>query len=207
MTISDEILTTMPAEPLAAIAERVTDGDVLLCAATDLGSRLISWSTRSRWTHVALAYRWESLARIMVFESVHTRGVHAVPIETFVKRTSGGVTPYPGSIILARHEDFQTCIDADPAAKKRLGDFAVDRFGDPFATQEIVKIALRIMLGRAKRPLPPILAPDNEFICSEYVAKCLQQVGIEVRWDAVGFLAPEDFARDPKIHAVACFQT
>lgn len=207
MTISDEVLTTMPAEPLAAIEDRIADGDILLCAATDWGSRLISWSTQSRWSHVALAYRWDSLARIMAFESVHTRGVQAVPIAAFIKRTSSGVTPYPGSIILARHDDFQTRIDADPAAKKRLGDFAVDRFGDPFATREIVKIALRVMLGRAKRPLPPILAPDNEFICSEYVAKCLQQVGIEVRWDAVGFLAPEDFARDPKIHAVARFQT
>ena len=207
MTISENILTTMPAEPLAAIADRITDGDILLCAATDFGSRLISWSTRSRWSHVALAYRWESLARIMAFESVHTRGVQAVPIAAFIKRTSSGITPYPGSIILARHEDFGARIDADPTAKKRLGDFAVDRFGDPFATHEIVKIAMRVMLGRARRPLPPILAPDNEFICSEYVAKCLQQAGIEVRWDANGFLAPGDFARDPKIHAIARFQT
>lgn len=207
MAISDDIFMTLPAEPLADIAERIRDGDILLCSATDLGSRLISWTTRSRWTHVALAYRWESLQRIMAFESVHTRGVQAVPITAFIKRTSSGVTPYPGSIILARHDDFQHCIDVDHAAKKRLGDFAVDRFGDPFATSEIIKIALRVMLGRARRPLPSPLAPDDEFICSEYVAKCLEQVGIRISWDAKGFLAPGDFAKDPKIHAVARFQT
>src|SRR5690348_14454451 len=127
MAISDDVLTTLPAEPLAAIEERIRDGDILLCAATDLGSRLISWTTRSRWSHVALAYRWDSLERIMAFESVHTRGVQAVPITAFVRRTSSGVTPYPGDIILARHDDFQPCISADRTAKKRLGDFAVDR--------------------------------------------------------------------------------
>ena len=68
-------------------------------------------------------------------------------------------------------------------------------------------LGLGLMLGRPTPPLPPILAPDDEFICSEYVAKCLQQVGIAIRWDANGFLAPGDFATDPKIHAIARFET
>src|SRR4051794_2762342 len=103
VTIGHDIFETMPAEDLAAIEPRVLDGDILMCAATDLGSRVISWSTRSRWTHVALAYRWPSLGRIMAFESVHTIGVRAIPLATFIERTSSGVAPYPGKIILARH--------------------------------------------------------------------------------------------------------
>ena len=208
MAISDDILTKLEPEPLDKIAHRIRDGDILLCAATDMGSRLISWSTRSQWTHIALAYRWPSLGRIMAFESVHTIGVRAVPLAKFIKRTSSGVTPYPGKIVLARHEDFAAIKRGDKTnAMRRLGDFAVDRFGDPFASAEILKITARIMLGRTKTRTPKHLAPKNEFICSEYVAKCFEAVGIGVAWDGAGFVAPADFARDPKIHAIARFRT
>ncbi|MFI4972979.1 MAG: hypothetical protein ACHP84_00400 [Caulobacterales bacterium] len=207
MAISDDVLSTMRAQPLHEVSALIEDGDILLCAASDLGSRLISWSTRSRWSHVALAYRWDSLGRVMAFESVHTIGVRAVPIAAFIKRTSSGVTPYPGHILLARHEDFQRHIHANPEATMRMGDFAVDRFGDPFASGEILKIATRVMFGRTKLKTPPALAPDDEFICSEYVAECLRQVGIEIPWDGRGFIAPRDIAADPKVQAVGLFQT
>ncbi len=208
MTISDDVLTSLPPLPLCQIEHRVRDGDVLLCSATDMGSRLISWSTRSQWTHIAIAYRWPSLGRIMAFESVHTIGVRAVPLAKFIQRTSSGVTPYPGKIILARHEDFAAKRRGDKTdAIRRLGDFAVDRFGDPFASGEILKIAARIMLGRTRIKTPKPLAPHDEFICSEYVAKCFEILGIHIAWDGAGFIAPADFARDPKMHAVARFKT
>lgn len=208
MTISDDVLTKLKAEPLETIARKVRDGDVLLCAATDAGSRLIGWSTRSRWTHIALAYRWPSLGRVMAFESVHTIGVRAVPLASFIKRTSNGVTPYPGKIILARHEDFVGKKGGqDGDAMRKLGDFAVDRFGDPFASSEILKIGARILLGRTKTRTPKRLEPKDEYICSEYVAKCFEIVGIDIAWDGAGFVAPADFARDPKMHAVARFKT
>ncbi|HEV7158184.1 MAG TPA: hypothetical protein VGN38_07500 [Caulobacteraceae bacterium] len=207
MAIGDDVLTTLPAESLPAISDRIQDGDILLCAATDMGSRLISWATRSPWTHVALAYRWPSLGRLMAFESVHTLGVRAAPLSMFIKRTSSGVTPYPGKIILARHRDFQNHLAADPGAMRRLGDFAVDRFGDPFASGEVLKIAARILFGRTRLRTPAALAPDDEFICSEYVAKCLEQVGIRIPWDGRGFIAPGDFASAPEVEAIARFQT
>lgn len=208
MAISDDVLTTLPPQSLDSISRRVRDGDVLLCAADDLGSRLISWSTRSQWTHIAIAYRWPSLGRIMALESVHTMGVRAVPLAKFIKRTSSGVTPYPGKIILARHEDFPGKQRGDHAeAMRRLGDFAVDRFGDPFASGEILKIAARIMLGRTRTKTPGPLAPHDEFICSEYVAKCFEVIGIDIAWNGAGFIAPADFARDPKMQAIARFRT
>ena len=90
---------------------------------------------------------------------------------------------------------------------RRLGDFAVDRFGDPFASGEILKIAARIILGRTRVKMPKRLAPHDEFICSEYVAKCFETLGIHIAWDGASFIAPADFARDPKVHAVARFKT
>lgn len=50
-----------------------------------------------------------------------------------------------------------------------------------------------------------MLAPDGEFICSEYVAKCFEEVGILIPWDGAGYWAPGDIAADPKVEAVAQF--
>ncbi len=207
MAIEDDVLNR-PAEPLGAISRRVRDGDLLLCAGNDAFSRLIGWATKSPWTHVAIAYRWPSLRRIMVFEAVQQLGVRTVPLETFIRQSSTGTTPYPGKIILARHEDFNTSRGArGSAAEKQFADFAIDRFGDPFAAAEIFKIALRITLGRLQREMPKFMAPGDEFICSEYVAKCFERIAIKVPWDGLGFIAPADFARDPKVKAIARIRT
>ena len=96
----------MKPEPFGAVSRRVRDGDILLCSGNDPFSRLISWSTKSPWTHVALAYRWPALGRIMVFESVQQLGVRTVPLSKFISQSSTGQKPYPGKIILARHEDY-----------------------------------------------------------------------------------------------------
>jgi hypothetical protein len=55
--------------------------------------------------------------------------------------------------------------------------------------------------------MPLAMSARNEFICSEYVARCFQTIGIEIAWDGLGFIAPGDFALDPKIDAVAQFKT
>ena len=208
MAIEDNVLTKLKPEPLDAIKGRIRDGDILLCSGNDPFSKLIGWSTKSPWTHVALAYRWPALGRVMVFESVQKIGVRTVPLATFVSQSSTGQKPYPGKIILARHDEY-----ADnggkhgSAAMKRLADFAVDRFGDPFAPGEIIKIGLRIIAGSLNREMPKSLGPKDEFICSEYVAKCFDAVGIKVPWDGLGFIAPSDFAKDPNVRAIAQFKT
>ena len=58
MAIDPRALDEMPAESLDDIAPKMRDGDLLLCSATDPFSRLISWSTKSPWTHVGFAWRW-----------------------------------------------------------------------------------------------------------------------------------------------------
>jgi hypothetical protein len=208
MAIPNDVLKTLKPEPLGDVARRVRDGDILLCSATDPFSRLIKWATKSPWSHVALAYRWRSVGRIMVFEAVQQLGVRCVPLERFISESSTGQKPYPGKIILARHEDY-----ADQggkpggAAMQRLAEAAVDRFGDRFAPGEILKIAARITFGRSGRTTPTFLGPRDEFICSEYAAKCLEAVGVEIGWDGRGFIAPASFANDPKVKAIAQFRT
>ncbi|MHB8527998.1 MAG: hypothetical protein ACYC8V_00620 [Caulobacteraceae bacterium] len=206
MAISDDVLTTLAPEPLERISRKVRDGDILLCSAHDPFSRLIGWSTKSPWTHVAFAWRWPGLKRIMAFECVQRIGVRTVPLVRFISQTSSGAHPYPGKIVLARHEDFAER-KKGMKAMTRLADYAADRIGDRFSNGEVVKIATRIIVGRLDRRMPRSLGPDDEFICSEYVARCFEAIGIQIQWDGLGFIAPADFALDPKIAAVARFRT
>jgi hypothetical protein len=208
MAIEDDVLVHMKPEPFGTISRRVRDGDLLLCAGNDPFSPLIGWATKSPWTHVAIAYRWPGLGRIMAFEAVQSLGVRTVPLQSFIRQSSTGQKPYPGKIILARHEDFAASRGANTSDEARhFADFAVDRFGDPFAPGEIAKIALRITLGRLNREMPKFMGSKKAFICSEYAAKCFERVGIRIPWDGLGFIAPADFANDPKINAVGRFRT
>lgn len=208
MAIDNNILATLKAEPLDAVTRRIRDGDILLCSCTEPFSKLIRWATKSPWSHIALAYRWPGIGQIMVFEAVQRIGVRTVPLKTFISQGSGGQRPFPGKILLARHADYaEKGGDHGSASMKRLAHFAVERLGYPFAPGEILKIAARVAAGRLGRDMPKMLGPKNEFICSEYVAKCYDAVGINIPWDGRGFIAPSTFASDPKVRAIAQIKT
>ena len=202
MAIDNDVLTKLPAETLKTIAPKIRNGDLLLCSATDPFSRLIGWSTKSPWTHVAIAWRWPELERIVAFECVQRIGVHAVSMERFISQTSSGAHPYPGKIVLARHDDIAAKKDLTPMA-----DFGVDAMGDRFSSGEILKIATRVFVGRFDRHMPKALGAKDEFICSEYVDRCYRKVGVKIGWDGRGFIAPADFAQDPKVQVVGRFKT
>lgn len=205
MAIDPDVLKTLKPQPYAALREQVRDGDLLLCSATDGFSRLIRWATKSPWSHVAMAYRLDAIDRVLVLECVEKIGVRAVPLSTFLTRTSEGVHPYPGQILLARHGAMAAKSRQKPWTK--MAAFAFERLGDRFSGAEIARIGLRIALGRLNRRTPPSLGPRDAYICSEYVARCFKTVGVEIPWDGLGFVAPADIANDPRVEAVGLFKT
>ncbi|HXA39449.1 MAG TPA: hypothetical protein VNW53_10645 [Phenylobacterium sp.] len=205
MAIQPDVLQTLKPQPYDSIREVVRDGDLLLCSANDGFSRLIRWATRSPWSQLGIAFRLEEVDRVLVLECVEKIGVRAVPLSTFISRTSSGVHPYPGKILLARHGAMAAKTRRKPW--KKMAAFAFQRLGDRFSQAETFKIALRIAVSRFGRRLHPSLGPKDEFICSEYVARCLKAVGVEVPWDGLGFVAPSDIANDPRVEAVAQIRT
>ena len=164
MAVPDDILHTL--KPLAYAKARalVRDGDLMLCSAHDPYSRLIRWATKSPWSHVGIAFHIGAIDRVMVLECVAKQGVRTVPLSSFITRTSSGVTPYPGHILLARHAG----IDGRSATRRlrEMAEFGFDRLGDRFAQGEMAKIMLRIGLefpwdGRGFiAPADIALAPD-----------------------------------------------
>ena len=203
MAIPDTVLKTFPPRPYAEVRALVRDGDILLCQGRDPFSRLIRWSTESAWSHIALAFRIAGLDRVVVVEAVERIGVRCVALSDFVSRDSSGASPYPGKIFLARHAGLSG--DAEDFKVQALGRFAFDRLGSRFAAGEITKIVLRIAAARlmGDRKTPRMLLPDDEFICSEFVAGAYRAAGLTIPWDGLGFIAPADFANDPHLQPVA----
>src|SRR5579871_3856759 len=205
MAVPADALQQFKPQPYKAVRAMVRDADLLLCSTSHAFARLIRWSTRSPWSHVAMAFRLEEIDRVIVLECVEKIGVRAVAFSNFVRKSPFGREPYPGRILLARHAGMGAKSRQKPL--RRMAAFAFDRLGDRFSQAEMAKIALRIVLGRFNVKLHPSLGPNDEFICSEYVAKAFQEVGIEFPWDGCGFIAPSDIAADPKVTAIAQVQT
>jgi hypothetical protein len=205
MTIRDDALSTFPPQPYGDVRPTVRTGDIFLCSGDDSFSRAIRAATKSPWSHVALALRLDDIDRVMVLESVAKLGVRTVPVSSFISQTSSGRKPFPGRILLARHSAFATSVQRPDIV--RMADFAVDRFGAPFATKEIIKIGLRVAMGFFAVKMPAMLVSDDEFICSEYAERCYEQVGVRIPWDGLGFIAPSDFAAAPEVEALAQIQT
>ena len=199
MAIPDDALRTLPALDAADIEARICDGDLLLCSGHHAFSKLIRWATQSPWSHVAMAMRADAIGRVMVLESVEKIGVRTVPFQTFAFGDEG-MHPYPGQIVLARHAKVAA---VSREQIRKLADFAVDKLGDPFDPAEVLRIAARITLGKLNRNTRELLKGRGEYICSEYLAACLDQIGVHPPWDGRGFIAPSDFAADPDVSAIA----
>ncbi len=188
--------------PYDTLRPKLRNGDILLCSGNGLFSAMIQQATDSVWSHVAFIIRLDAIDRVMLLESVEPIGVRTVRLSKYLTGYADK-KPYNGGMVVIRHRSFDGLVDAPGLTK--LAQYAVDYFGYPYDKDEIVKIAARIMAAKvpftAKQRKK--IAPDEEFICSEYVARCYEQVGISVKWDKLGFIAPADFAEDPDIELVA----
>jgi hypothetical protein len=199
MAIPDDALQTLPEQTPEAIEAEIRNGDLLLCSGEQAFSKLIRWATKSPWSHIAMAMRLDEIGRVMVLESVEKIGVRVTPFHTFVFGDEGR-HPYPGQIVLARHAKIAA---APPEAIRKIAAFAVDQLGDPFDPAEVARIAARIAFGSFNRKMPEAMKARGEYICSEYVAKCFEQIDVRAPWDGRGFIAPSDFAADPDVSAIA----
>lgn len=195
MTLSFRTFPNKKPYSYADFRPYIRSGDILLCSGSGWFSKMIQRGTKSVWSHVGFVMRLDNLDRVMVLESVEPLGIRTVPLSKYLTDYDSQGNPYPGGLVIARHRDFAE--KANETAMRKFGQFAIDLFGYPYDKAEIAKIAARI----ASSYLPftdserRALEPDREFICSEYVGACYQEIGIEIEHDRRGFIAPADFAK------------
>jgi len=188
----------------------IQTGDLLLCSGSGWFSKMIQAATGSPWSHVALVLRLDAFDRIMLLESVEPIGVRTVPLNQYLSNYDQLGHPYPGTMQIMRHRDFASQVQTERLAE--LGSFAVDRFGYPYDSQQIAEIAARITLNRMAPemldsfPMPPQTNPAQAYICSDYVAACYAQIGIEIEARTFGFTTPADFAENEALSFVETLQ-
>lgn len=197
-----DLIATLTTKKYDELRRHIRSGDILLCQGKSPLSGIIQKATGSLWSHVAFILRIDAIDRIMVLESVESIGVRAVALSSYVSDYNGSGRGYEGRILLARHADVRQ------ENMINLSKAAVDLLGYPYDTQEVLRIAARISLntmGFNQNEKPA--SPQREYICSEYASICFQSIGVKIDYNSLGFIAPEDFARCPKVSALSYIHT
>lgn len=193
---------TLPKKNYKELRHEIRSGDILLCSGNSVFSTLIQRATGSSWSHVGFILRLDSIDRIMVLESVETIGVRTIPLSSYVRDYNASGKGYEGTLMLARHHD----VKQENIVK--LSKSAVDLLGYPYGTEQIVKIAARISMHSLGFPGDENNhTPQKEFICSEYTHACFKSIGVTIEYNPMGFIAPADFARCPRIEPICYIET
>lgn len=205
MTVDPAILQQAPT-PYSQARPLIRNGDIALFKGKEPFSQLIQTFTKGPFSHVGLIWRMDDIDRVMLLESVDHLGVRLIPLSTKLNG-NGAEPPYDGQMAIARHADFPDGV-ADSAHPRidrfvKMISYAVDRVGSPYSAADIVDIATRIMFGFAGLKEAGDLVPKGAYICSEYAYECYKAIGIEIPFNAEGFVSPNDFARDPRVSGVA----
>jgi hypothetical protein len=182
------------ATPYPAMRQDLRNGDILLCSGSGIFSTMIQAATKSVWSHVGFILRLDNVDRVMLLESVESIGVRTVRLSKYLNDYDSKGNAYRGGLAIIRHKRFEELVN--PTKFKRLTQYAVDQFGYPYDSAQIARIAARIMASRV--PFTPKersrIKENNAFICSEYVARCFNRAGFDVKWNPLGFITPADFA-------------
>lgn len=204
----------------ADIREHLRTGDLLLCSGSSAMSGIIRRATGSRWSHVALIARLESIDRVLVLESVESIGVRCVPLSHYLGDAAQNRRGYEGELLIARHQSFA---GLDDDRLRSMFSFAADALGRRYDSAEVLRIASRITSGFASAVINRVasgivpgqreqeqsrspIEHDDAYICSEYVWECLHEGGIDIVHDDRGFIAPRDFAADPLVQPLWMLQ-
>jgi hypothetical protein len=188
----------VPCYPYPEVRHRIQSGDILLCSGSSPWSRLIQRATGSRWSHVGILYWVTAMDRLIVLESVESRGVQIAPVSQYVSNYNETDAPYPGRIFLARHLATTALGAVDWV---RFGQFTLDAQLKRYNTRELGAIAFALVFGDRDAdgtPEPDALTAKR-YICSEFAAACLQAAGVVIPWNPRGYIAPADFAEDPAV--------
>lgn len=185
------------------LREQIQDGDLLFCGGEYAFSKLIRYlSGRSRVSHVGIVYWWNG--RLMLLESVETDGVRVVPVSQYLVNYENSGKPYNGRVYLARERRLHMALASRGAAGGRESNSMVLELLREAATLLNKKFSFRDVLiffwqgntGRERHE------DDDQFLCSEFVAKCFERIGITYPDDGRGFIAPEHIAMSEDVEGL-----
>jgi hypothetical protein len=189
MPLATENYPELPIEAYEKVRNELRSGDLIFCSGSARISELIKQFTGSVWSHVAMVLRLENLNRVLVLESVESVGVRMVPLSNYIVNYQNTHQSYPGRVYVARHTQV------DEYNVREMATFGLNLLGKPYDREEIIRIMSRITnLSHVSS-----LQRNTEYICSELIYECFQWVGIGMKTNPQGFIAPSDIAIDEHI--------
>ena len=195
----------------AELRGRICDGDLLFCGGNFAFSKAIRYlSGCSLVSHVGIVYWWND--RLMVLESVETDGVRMVPVSQYLTNYENTAKAYSGRLYLARDrrlvQPLQEGVQAigkeallqlpqssNPKIDELLGR-AATLLNKKFSFKDVLLFFWQGITGRLQ------YVDNDEFLCSEFVAKCFAGVGILYAGDGRGFVAPEHIAASDHVEVL-----
>jgi uncharacterized protein YycO len=186
-------LITIPKVKYPALRQTVQAGDLLFYSGEDEVSRLIRRATQSLWSHIGIIFKIENLDRILLLESVESMGVRLIPVSRYIKNIENedNEGKYDARLVIARHQALK------PEQVNPFINFGIDQISRPYDLAEIKRIIERIQKGKGK------IIRDESYMCSELVYECFAKVGIEIPYNELGFISPQDIWIEENIQVVA----
>ena len=185
-------LSKLPYASYRELDQIVKSGDILFYSGEDEVSKLIRWATKSMWSHVGILIKLDGLDRILLLESVENVGVRIIPLSKYIKNIEQEEEEedFYARLVIARHDQLE-----EPNIKVLL-NFGIDQITRPYDREEIQRIMVRIAKGEGKAER------DKAYMCSELVYECFRKAGIEIPYNHLGFISPEDIWNNPNIHPI-----
>lgn len=168
--------------------KKIQSGDFLVCSGEYLVSKAIKKASKSEYSHIGLLVHWNQ--RILLSESVEDDGVRFVPLSHYTFNYENTKKPYKGRLFIARHRVFHS---ASQDQVNRVFGRAADLLNCNYDKGDIAKIVARISLGMGRRD------QDDAFICSEFVAECMKEIGVTFPSDKGNFIYPEHIVSSPQV--------
>lgn len=168
----------------------IKDGDLFFSSGNGDFSTAIKSLSDSLVSHVGILFWWGS--NLMLLESVTAGGVRAIPLFHYTGNYANTGRRYDGKLFVARYKNLA----ADKAKIDAMRQVAIDLFGFKYDSNDIAKILLSRIIKSVKRK------EDDAFLCSEYVEKIFQCVGINFANNKSGFIFPEHIAADANVEIV-----
>jgi hypothetical protein len=161
---------------------QIRNGDVIMYTGKKILPRLISWLTRSPYSHAGIAVWWNE--RLMVMEAV-MRGVTIAPLSRNICQHHGNVEWFTCKKEISEEERLKMVI------------FAQEELGKNYARWKAVLFGLKILLN-TNLSRKDQLRMENKLFCSQYVAQIYNSIGLDLKKNREDrFMSPGDIARSP----------
>jgi hypothetical protein len=186
----------MDVTPYDILRGQLRTGDALVCQGTNGFSSLIKFATKKKQTHVGMIVVLDDIDRVIVIESVESKGVRTVGLSKYLTNYDNKGNAYNGEIYVLRHKDFDHIRKSNPEKLDEMLTFAIDAMGYPYSVKQIAKLVYRLFFKKAISKL--LTSQRTEWICSVFVGDLYKVFGLIIPQEdlssGASYLIPGDYA-------------